>query len=209
MGASIYGDVGGASRKAKGLYVNVNGVNRKIKREYAKVNGVVRKVYSGAIGVTVSLNNIKASSGMIVEERTDGSFLYLYIPPDNCISNFPDLLNANFYFSSPIDFIAGSYAELHDGFENYSSTGACLIDSFYFYNSNGQTIYTDSNPCGSDPSTKMYFSELLHDVTRIKISFEYQKRSYIGDNAYVSFAIGGFPNATGLQFLYNGAELHL
>ncbi|MCI1981989.1 MAG: hypothetical protein LKJ45_02380 [Oscillospiraceae bacterium] len=45
MSASIYGNVGGAARKAKELWVNVNGVTRPIKELWANVNGVTRKIY--------------------------------------------------------------------------------------------------------------------------------------------------------------------
>ena len=47
MSASIYGNVGGVSRKAKELYGNVGGVTRKLKSAYANVGGVTRKIYSG------------------------------------------------------------------------------------------------------------------------------------------------------------------
>lgn len=47
MGASIYGNVGGAARKAKGLYGNVSGTNR-LKTVWANVGGVARKIYNSA-----------------------------------------------------------------------------------------------------------------------------------------------------------------
>jgi hypothetical protein len=45
MSASIYGNVGGAARKASKLYANVNGVTREIKELWANVNWVTRKIY--------------------------------------------------------------------------------------------------------------------------------------------------------------------
>jgi hypothetical protein len=49
MSASIYGNVGGVSRKAKELYGNVGGVTRKLKSAYANVNGVVRKIFGNGV----------------------------------------------------------------------------------------------------------------------------------------------------------------
>jgi hypothetical protein len=59
MSASIYGNVGGVSRKAKELYGDVGGVTRKLKSASANVDGVTRKIFSGAIGrayITKSTN---------------------------------------------------------------------------------------------------------------------------------------------------------
>ena len=129
MSASIYGNVGGVSRKAKELYGDVGGVTRKLKSVYANVNGVTRKIFSGydcrakvipmECGISVIREDGSGQLGVSSGYYDDGSKYYFsYI---------------DFYFDQPLSFVDGSTESVEDLADsqkiilNYTQDEYCLV----------------------------------------------------------------------------------
>ena len=114
MSASIYGNVGGVSRKAKELYGDVGGVTRKLKSVYANVNGVTRKIFSGydcrakvipmECGISVIREDGSGQLGVSSGYYDDGrEYYFSYI---------------DFYFDQPLSFVDGSTESVKDLADN-------------------------------------------------------------------------------------------
>ena len=109
MGASIYGNVGGSSRKAKELYAKVNGVSRKIKGEYAKVDGVVRKVYSG-YDCKATVNTVDAGTHDSYINSNGRGKLHVW---SSYYDSDPATYTAyiDFTFKEPLEYVSAPYTD--------------------------------------------------------------------------------------------------
>lgn len=215
MGASIYGNVSGANRKAKELYAKVNGVSRKIKGEYAKVNGVVRKVYSGAITVTTSGFKLDCPNGDLSARELFGTLhdgrkccLYAHYNPAYYDSDGHKLY-LTFNFSDPVSFNTNSCLWVHDAFdklwEGDADKKAFSTGLFKFYNSAGALLYSIST-LNYEGEHAHPFTEAITNVKSIQSILTLSKRDRLEYEAYIAFGIY-YTWPGNVQTLYDGAEL--
>ena len=152
MSVGLYGNVGGAARKASKLYGNVGGVTRKIKGVYANVNGVVRKVYSGAVKWTTNGNSnpyINATIGSgNPSKRLSDSTTYSFSEPltlnagDKIITEFMVSTFSNLKYSAKDDVysVAGGFILMNDSTKHTFAAVHSTTDTIYTNTITADTI---------------------------------------------------------------------
>jgi len=157
MGASIYGNVGGAARKASKLYGNVGGANRKLKSLWSNVNGVVRKVYSGKIesSLTRFYEYTVDKNGKITNTTNTTNMGLIFHGLDLQREDCPSA-SLTFSFAAPSALAAGQNMLTFNGTATSSlkhSSISQLIVTYGLTNSTGWQWYNDHSTFVINPSS--------------------------------------------------------